>query len=128
MKKLFVLLLIVMSLQGFAQIVCPPHIPHFDFTFNTVVIAGQKVGGVSYCEPDTLQTDAWSIEDPLNLFTINNNGDILVLNPDVINANGTYQYDFLVRITDNGAPPLDNYSTITMYAIKPNEPPVIIAQ
>lgn len=127
-KSLILLSFLLVAFAGMSQNVCPPNVEHFDFYFNTPVISGQKVGGVNYCEPDTLQTDTWSINDPLSLFTINSTGDILVMNPATVNSNGTYIYDLSVTITDNGIPPLFTTSTITLYATKPNEPPVIIAQ
>lgn len=128
MKKLILISLLLVSLSSFSQVVCPVHIPHFDFYFNTPVIQNQKVGGVSYCEPDTLQSDVWSIQDPLNVFVINQSGDILVSDPIAINANGTFIYNLMVKITDNGTPPMENFSTVSLYATKPNEPPVILPQ
>lgn len=128
MKNLFLILLTVIAIQSFGQVSCPPHVPHFDFYFETNVTVGQKVGGVSFCEPDTLQQDTWSIEDSLAIFTINQAGDILVDNAATVIANGTQVYNIIVRITDNGAPPLNSYSTVTLFATKPNEPPVILPQ
>jgi len=129
MKKLIILFFIAMSFATFAQNNCPPNVNHFDFYFNTPVYSGQKVGGVSYCDPDSLdQTDTWSIDQIGNLFDIMANGNIIVVDPTTINTNGTYVYNVTVTITDNGTPPLSNLSTITFYATKPNEPPVIIEQ
>lgn len=111
-----------------AQNTCPPTIPHFDFYFNTPVTVGQKVGGVSYCEPDAGQTDVWSMEDSLALFVINQSGDMLVDNADVINLNGTFVYNVVVKITDNGTPPIETTATVTFWATKPNEPPSVLPQ
>jgi len=129
MKKLLLIAILAMSIVGMAQNVCPPTIEHFDFYFNTPVVTGQKVGGVSYCEPDTGQIDTWSFVDPYSLFWLETStGDILVSDENGVNGNGTYQYDLTVSITDNGTPPLTTIATITLWATKPNEPPSIIAQ
>jgi len=129
MKKLFVLIFVILtiSLHGLGQNVCPPQTTHFDFYFNTPVVVNQQVGITYGCEPDTGQTDVWSIDDPLSLFGVSN-GSIIVINPSGINSLGTHIYNISVSLTDNGAPPITTTATVTLYATKPNEPPVIYAQ
>lgn len=128
MKKLIVLLMLLASLTGFTQNVCPPNISHFDFYFETPVTTGQKVGGVTFCEPDVNQVDSINFVDQYGVFELNASGDILVGNSSAVNENGTYQYYLEIHSTDNGIPMLTTIATVTLWATKPNEPPVICAQ
>lgn len=108
-----------------AQVVCPPNVAHFEFNFSKPVVADQKVGGVSVCEPDAGQTHTWSIIESGTPWKIVN-GNILVADANAINSTSTATYNITIKVTDNGVPPLSNTSTVTLNNI--NSAPIIAAQ
>lgn len=128
MKKLFLIFTTAMllSIAGYSQTTCPPSIPQFNFNIIKPVIENQKVGGVSYCEPDLNQTDTWSILENQTLWKIMPNGDILVNDPIAVNTGVTATYVFTVQIIDNGLPPLANVAEIILHVT--NTQPVILSQ
>jgi len=127
MKKLLLTLfgLAFMYTVANAQVICPPNVPNFEFSFTKPVVVDQKVGGASVCEPDAGQTHVWSIVETGTPWKIVN-GNILVADANAINSATTAFYTITIKVTDNGVPPLSNTSIVKLNNI--NSPPVIAPQ
>ncbi len=127
MKRLLLTLfsLVFMYTIANAQVICPPNVPNFEFSFTKPVVVDQKVGGASVCEPDAGQTHVWSIVETGTPWKIVN-GNILVADANAINSATTAFYTITIKVTDNGVPPLSNTSIVKLNNI--NSPPVIAPQ
>jgi VCBS repeat-containing protein len=127
MKRLLLTLfsLVFMYAIANAQVICPPNVAHFDFSFTKPVVVDQKVGGANVCEPDAGQTHVWTIVETGTPWKIVN-GNILVADANAINSVTTASYNITIKVTDNGVPSLSNTSTVTLNNI--NSPPIIAPQ
>ena len=116
---------------SFAQIICPPPVTTFTFTFARPVSVDQKVAGATVCDPDVGQTETWSIPsgNTANLLKIaisGNDANFLVNDANAINTSTATSYTFTIRVTDNGVPPLSSSATVILNEL--NHPPAVADQ
>ena len=130
MKKLLIAIIfltLAFSSVSYAQTVCPAPVTTFNFTFTRPVVANQKIGGASVCDPDVGQTATWAITtgNTSNLWKISN-GNILVNDATAVNNSTLTAFTITIQVTDNGVPPLSSTATVNMN--ESNNPPSIADQ
>jgi hypothetical protein len=109
------------------QINTAPIVQSQNFSVAENSVQTTIVGQVIAQDLDYGQTLSYSIVsgNTNNAFAITETGLITVLNQSELNYEATQSYSLVIRVTDNGNPPLSSYGTTTIIVTDVNEAPVI---
>jgi len=99
MKKLFTIILMLMSFIGFSQTICPTYVVK-PINFYKPVTANLQVEHFTGCDPEN-NTITWSIVETQTLWK-NTLGDIFVNDATAINNSTLTTFTFTLKLLDNG--------------------------
>ena len=137
-QSFLILAFLAFAFCASAQVVCSPPVAQFTFSFSKPVVANQRIGGASVCDPDvqtpSASTASWSIVEPNTPFKIVDIGlgkvNFVVNDAAAINGSASNTYTFTIKVADKGisSDPTPLSSTATVTINNQNSPPVIINQ